>query len=387
MQSSVPLLAVAHSLDAEISSSLIPPLASSSPHAVSSSHVNCSLTRSPSPSRYIRSVPAAALADAPRVLIGNVARAKRTRSAPIRVCIFCGFRHASDGPCPCMRCQFSHPGSDCVTVCGSCHGCHPKRGSCAKPTISARHRNLARSGMPSSLDVEPHFLGTMSVVCPFCRARTWPHEKLNCCGSGSIVLEDNNIVPHCISEIILSVPVRSNIRAYNSLLAFTSVGHKDKSLVDGTFVLSGKSYHRMGTLQPLGDAPHCFAQIFLLDTAQATQRRLDVAADYRNQPRPEILQQLHDMFLQHNHLAQTYRAAASSDVPHLTWQATDDMQNFDVGAILSRPGFKRDIVVTNHSGRYQSIWDSHQYYQALAYPLLFPTGLMRFVHRESVRII
>ena len=80
------------------------------------------------------------------------------------------------------------------------------------------------------------------------------------------------------------------------------------------------------------------------------------------------------MMLEHNHLARTFRAAASSGVPHLTWHGDSDMEAFEIGAIVTQPGFNRNIVVARHDGRFQSIHASHQYYHALSYPLLFPTG-------------
>jgi len=33
-------------------------------------------------------------------------------------------------------------------------------------------------------------------------------------------------------------------------MAFASTGHDNKSLIGGTFVLSGRAYHRIGSLLP-----------------------------------------------------------------------------------------------------------------------------------------
>ena len=78
--------------------------------------------------------------------------------------------------------------------------------------------------------------------------------------------------------------------------------------------------------------------------------------------------------LEHNHLARSFRAAASSDTPNLTWSADDELEVFEIGAIVARPGFSRNIVVSRSDGLFQSISTSNQYYHALTYPLLFPTG-------------
>jgi hypothetical protein len=78
--------------------------------------------------------------------------------------------------------------------------------------------------------------------------------------------------------------------------------------------------------------------------------------------------------LQHNHLARSFKTAASSDAVHLSWKGDEDMDAFEVGAIVAKPGFTRDIILSRLDGKMQSISTSHQYYHALAYPLLFPTG-------------
>jgi hypothetical protein len=57
-------------------------------------------------------------------------------------------------------------------------------------------------------------------------------------------------VPAELSALILSPHVRGNFRIYNSLMALASVGHSNKSIVGGTFVLGGSSYHRIGSLVP-----------------------------------------------------------------------------------------------------------------------------------------
>jgi hypothetical protein len=95
-----------------------------------------------------------------------------------------------------------------------------------------------------------HSLGDMSIVCPHCHSKSWPKEHINCCRGGDVVVEWDNDVPLELSRLILSAHVRSNIRRYNSVMAFASTGHSNKSLIGGTFVLGGRSYHRIGSLLP-----------------------------------------------------------------------------------------------------------------------------------------
>jgi hypothetical protein len=103
----------------------------------------------------------------------------------------------------------------------------------------------------------------MIVECVHCRARLFPKEKVNCCHGGDVVVPWDIDVPVALSAIILSAHVRQNIRPYNTVLAFASTGHQNKSLIGGTFVLGGRAYHRIGSLLPgvilqhLGDVTFC----------------------------------------------------------------------------------------------------------------------------------
>jgi hypothetical protein len=97
---------------------------------------------------------------------------------------------------------------------------------------------------------ERHFLGLMVLECPYCKARSWRGEKLSCCHHGAVHLPLQDMVPAQLSAIILSPHVRQNIRPYNTIMAFASTGHQNKSIVGGTFVLGGRAYHRIGSLLP-----------------------------------------------------------------------------------------------------------------------------------------
>jgi hypothetical protein len=73
---------------------------------------------------------------------------------------------------------------------------------------------------------------------------------MNCCSGGSVDIPELNIVPDEIRDVILSAHVRANLRIYNSIVAMASVGHDNKSIVGGTFVLGGSAYHRIGSILP-----------------------------------------------------------------------------------------------------------------------------------------
>ena len=281
---------------------------------------------------------------------------------------------------------------DCQTVCQYCNRCHSAEYRCSKRGTSyftaakraeASFEHLSVVTNPNSQTlrtaVVTHYLGAMSQSCGYCRARSWFGEKMNCCRQGTVVFPMQTDVPQALSELILSYHVRQNIRSYNTVLAFASTGHNNKSFPDGTFVLGGRSYHRIGSVLPSANESHKFSQIWTLDTHQATSRRLEIMPELRE----SVLQSLHEMMIQHNSLARMYKQAACTigNLPEaersavgFTWHGSDDMSNFEIGAVLEGAGFQRHITVKAHDGRLQKINDGHRLYHALAYPLLFPTG-------------
>lgn len=79
----------------------------------------------------------------------------------------------------------------------------------------------------------------------------------------------------------LSRHFRENIRAYNMIFSFTSIGGKvDRSVIKGRgpsmFALQGENYHLMGSLKPkAGDYPK-FQQLYIVDTENEVANRMKV---------------------------------------------------------------------------------------------------------------
>lgn len=98
-----------------------------------------------------------------------------------------------------------------------------------------------------------------------------------------------------------------NIRYYNSMFAFTSMGvHVIDSVNDGrgpyVFKISGQLCHRIGSLlSSEGKRPE-YAQLYIFDTQNELRNRLQVGT-YSNsafKPRQEIVAALIQMFNTHN---------------------------------------------------------------------------------------
>lgn len=320
------------------------------------------------------------------------------------LCMICGQLHSPHERCPCVRCGWFHQGLNChgvtlnavtlapvfyvgspCSVCGVWHGtgeCFtrdivqvPVDSACSKCNVwhSADwgvcdnwHRQFAQADEV----VKRHCLAARNQVCPYCSARFWPGERIECCFQGSMIF-DEQVVPVSLQQAILNPTVRNSIRQYNMALAMASVGHKNKSLPDGTFVLSGKSYHRIGALTPGIQNAANFAQIYILDTLDATARRQEL---FGNRLSDAALSRLHDQLLLFNPYVRQFRRAAEDGRDELVWACDSDIMGMQMGAIVAAPGKSRAIVLQKHSGDLQFISDCHQLYHTLAYPLLFPTG-------------
>lgn len=139
-------------------------------------------------------------------------------------------------------------------------------------------------------------LGDASYVCSYCDALMWFEERIcknnrnvnpeftRCCMKGKVVLPLISKPPLLLYNLLHGIDHRSkhfkeNIRAYNSMFAFTSIGGKVESAVNNgggppQFVLSGQNYHRIGTLLPqIGQAPK-FAQLYIYDTQNENLNRM-----------------------------------------------------------------------------------------------------------------
>jgi hypothetical protein len=337
-------------------------------------------------------------------------------------CRLCGEQHLTFIDCPCAICLRFHSGKDCLpfhatdgsvcniegsaTVrarnmersvpCPHCNAWHAPSKSCAhlipvgvdwslmQPVIFIEEAENSADTNSEIYAPVIHTIGSMTIVCPHCQARFWPDERINCCFQGSLILQEQSI-PKPFQDCILSAEVLSHIRQYNMAMSMASVGHKNASLPDGTFILSGKSYHRIGPLVPFQGNLHNFAQIYILDTMDATSRRMDVFAQ---RLKASVLSNMHDLMLMHNPYARQYRQAAIDDV-ELQWSTEDDILGMQIGAIIAEPGHSRTIIirkVTSAVNKLTFIDDAHHLYHTLAYPLLFPTGAHGW-HANIMRVL
>ncbi|MCH79284.1 ATP-dependent DNA helicase PIF1 [Trifolium medium] len=145
-------------------------------------------------------------------------------------------------------------------------------------------------------------IGQPNCMCPDCGAIMWLEERVKrgskskpkfslCCSKGDIELAPYMPLPEPLRTLYHGGDNRSkffleNIRSFNSMFAFTSMGGKiETSLNDGNappvFLMNGENYHLIGSLLPLPDRPPKFAQLYIYDTDNEISNRMASVGDIR----------------------------------------------------------------------------------------------------------
>ncbi|OMO84718.1 DNA helicase PIF1, ATP-dependent [Corchorus capsularis] len=192
---------------------------------------------------------------------------------------------------------------------------------------------------------------------------------------------------------------RDNIRVYNSLFQFTSLGAKiDNSVNAGAgpyiFRLNNQTHHKIGPLLPADGVSPQFAQLYIYDCANEVSNGIvsvvgSRAADSVNRL---IVEGLMVMLDDINEIVKLFRTAkerldfdASEPVsiclikargsdPRTYAAPTSDQIGGLIGCDFGRSNGERDIIVDHRDTGLQHISTVHPLYMALQYPLLFPYG-------------
>ncbi|XP_076898142.1 uncharacterized protein LOC143551635 [Bidens hawaiensis] len=259
--------------------------------------------------------------------------------------------------------------------------------------------------------------GNQSVMCPSCNAFLWKAEvkggkKSNvdggfspCCYNGKVELSDvrqpdESYIQLFRGQSAMSKYFLKNIRRFNSMFSFTSMGGKiDNSLNRGnapyTFRLSGENYHCLGSLLPLDGRKPQFAQLYIYDTENEISNRQSVFSDTKkmvNNQENDIINYLKTMLDSHNHLVQAYRMVRDCfqqnpqmdlklriigtrqyDARTYNLPSASEVVALIVGDISDAVD-NRDIIVTKKCGTLKCISELHPSYVPLQYPLFYPFG-------------
>jgi len=101
-------------------------------------------------------------------------------------------------------------------------------------------RNIARKIILNENDIDVHSLGEMDCICIKCQAKFWKKEGKAknvfsiCCKNQKITLPNLKEPPKFLRELLDNdIDFRNHIRAYNSILAFASLGANiDQKLIE-----------------------------------------------------------------------------------------------------------------------------------------------------------
>lgn len=271
----------------------------------------------------------------------------------------------------------------------------------------------------AALCPERSYYGGPSHECPYCGAVFWYQERVKrdsavsqrrivynlCCRGGKISLPELKYPPDMLAKLLKfdgdaqSKRFLRQIRSYNSLFAFTSLGADvEKSINNGTapyvFKINGVVHHRIGSLLPQCGAKPKFAQLYIYDTENETANRINIfdRENSNDEPDPSIVTGLGAMLDQHNDLVKSFRYARDRLNEHgneqialrlLGCNAKDEVQynlptSGEIAGIIvgdsSNDAYTYDVVVQSSDNRLRQVSALHPSYMALQYPLLFPYG-------------
>ncbi|XP_076960289.1 uncharacterized protein LOC143636628 [Bidens hawaiensis] len=264
-----------------------------------------------------------------------------------------------------------------------------------------------------SKDYKDH--GDQSVICSACQAKLWKDESRRgnekvgnkvysmCCAKGKVQLPKWKEPSDNYKRLFLSSDDKSkfflkNIRRYNSMFSFTSMGGKiDRSINKGNapfvFRLSGQNYHSIGSLLPDTGSKPKFAQLYIYDTDNENYLESGSSSNSASNTLDlTIISELKQMLDSQNHLVKSYRMARDcieqnpcielklriignrqKDGRTYNLPAASEVAALIVGDIHEQLD-TRDIVVKTQDGNLTPISELHPSYLPLQYPLIHVYG-------------
>ena len=260
--------------------------------------------------------------------------------------------------------------------------------------------------------VPTDYQGRMSVPCPECKALHWDAEKLSgstrdgivfgmCCLTGKVELPLPQQAPTGLQKLFDGRDAHSafflkNIRQYNAMFAFTSIGIQNHSITGGgpyVFKIRGELHHRIGAFLPMNDEREKYAQIYIIDQQSANNVRLSNNANL--QVHPEVMQTISDDLQQYHQYVLMFKHAyerlwleesrgATDMQVCLRVDPTTDGRRYnlptsatEIAIAMPETGESnkgRDIILRLRSAGHQRISEMHPAYLTLHYVLLFPRG-------------
>jgi hypothetical protein len=235
-----------------------------------------------------------------------------------------------------------------------------------------------------------HVSGAMTVECPYCGALKFNGETTGmCCRNGKVQLAELAEPPQPLKEYLSNAQFLQNIRRYNNVHAFTSMGAKvDEQLAnarDGvyTFRIQGQMHHSIGSMQAVeGEAPK-FSQIYFWDEAEQVSRRQEIFPCLDQAKVEGLTRMMHAL----NPYVHAYRQAHEEPTENfgIKFLSTPalDMRTYntptapEIAVLMVEDGNEssgRDLLVKKRGRGLFRISETHPCYDPMQYPLLFPRG-------------
>ncbi|CAK9295760.1 unnamed protein product [Gordionus sp. m RMFG-2023] len=263
--------------------------------------------------------------------------------------------------------------------------------------------------------ITEHTCGPMNIICQFCFSMNFIAERptdgkfTQCCHKGKVILTQIPYPPYL--KNLISNPqdklhnnFMKNIRSYNSAVAFASMGAKISDLTGSgpyCFKVHGQIYHRTSNLYPPSNALPTYAQLYVLDTTQAIDKRIHHPAN--SKCNKDIMKQLDQLIRQINPYALSFKTlgevhqsalelatTSNTKLPTINMifkgDRSSDRRRYnlpsmdDVAMIFNNedgePPFKRDIKVYPKSNDNDLIILNvlSPNLDPMVYPILFPHG-------------
>lgn len=262
------------------------------------------------------------------------------------------------------------------------------------------------------------YYGAPNYECGHCAAVFWYSERIVndssytqqrivytlCCHDGRVSLPKRRSPPSPLRDLLsLDGHAHSRgfmrlIRQYNSLFAFTSLGvDVDRSINTGggpyVFRINGVVHHQIGSLVPEEGRRPEYAQLYIHDTSNELQNRLNIFSGQNGeQPDPDLVAALIAMFDQCNPFVTKFRMArdrllspAAPDISvnligtvdahgdRYSVPSVPELAGLVVGGVSAAVS-QFDVVVETRASQFKQISPVHPALMALQYPLLFPYG-------------
>ncbi|KAL3651518.1 hypothetical protein CASFOL_004520 [Castilleja foliolosa] len=276
--------------------------------------------------------------------------------------------------------------------------------------------SMRRGINATNTNIEYWDIGDPDCTCQYCHAYFWYDERVrqmhntstpqypNCCLKGKVILPQIKKPPQLMLDLTNGNTSRSkhfiqNIRSYNSMFAFTSMGGKiDNSVNRGNsppiFKIHGQNYHRIGSLLPTEGQQAKFAQLYIHDTTNEVSNRINSvrSCDVESNLQEDIVADLKTMLDENNILVQSFRMAKEKltetvdknvslkligkrgpQVRTYNLPEVSEVAALIVGDFDEARG-DRDIIIETRSGVLKRINELHPSYLGLQYPLIFSYG-------------